>query len=500
MIPRACGILLPVTSLPSRFGTGCFDRAAYEFIDWLAEAGQHVWQILPIGPTGYGDSPYQAFSTFAGNPYFISLEELIDAGWLTEQECMDALPDTDPRHVDYEVQYVQRMALLRKAFERSDLCLTEKFRVFCKENADWLDDYALFMAIKNARFGQDWTAWEHELAMREPAAITAARKQYAEDIRFYEFLQCLFFDQLQRLLAYAHSKEIYLIGDIPIYVAPDSADAWADPQLFQLDENHKPTDISGCPPDAFAVDGQLWGNPLYRWEVHEATDFAWWIRRIRHCFKTCDILRIDHFRGFDEYYSIPAGSETAAAGHWEKGPGMKLFIALREALGDAEIIAEDLGYVTDSVRQLVADSGYAGMKVLEFAFDSRDTGSAKDYLPHNYPVNAVAYTGTHDNVPLEGWLREISDEEKDMARRYICSDAADEQLYWPLACAVLRSPARIAVIPLQDYLGYGNEARINQPSTMGKNWRWRVLPGECTPELASKLRSAAILYGRKEEA
>ena len=246
MIPRACGILLPVTSLPSRFGTGCFDRAAYEFIDWLAEAGQHVWQILPIGPTGYGDSPYQAFSTFAGNPYFISLEELIDAGWLTEQECMDALPDTDPRHVDYEVQYVHRMALLRTAFERSDLCLTEKFRVFCEENADWLDDYALFMAIKNARFGQDWTAWEHELAMREPAAITAARKQYAEDIRFYEFLQCLFFDQLQRLLAYAHSKEIYLIGDIPIYVAPDSADAWADPQLFQLDENHKPTDISGC--------------------------------------------------------------------------------------------------------------------------------------------------------------------------------------------------------------------------------------------------------------
>ena len=500
MISRASGILLPVTSLPSRYGIGCFDRAAYEFIDWLAKAGQHIWQILPIGPTGYGDSPYQAFSTFAGNPYFISLDELIEAGWLTREECGQALPDTDPRHVDYALQYEQRMALLRKAFERSDLCQTPQFDAFQKENADWLEDYALFMAIKNARFGQDWTGWEPELSMREPAAIEAARKQYEQDILFYEFLQCLFFDQLQRLLAYAHSKEVYLIGDIPIYVAPDSADAWAAPQLFQLDEHHRPTDISGCPPDAFAADGQLWGNPLYRWEVHEATGFAWWIRRIRHCFKTCDILRIDHFRGFDEYYSIPAGSKTAAAGHWEKGPGMKLFIALQQALGEGEIIAEDLGYVTDSVRQLVADSGYAGMKVLEFAFDSRDTGSARDYLPHNYPVNAVAYTGTHDNAPLEGWLSEITEEEKDKARRYICSDAADEQLYWPLVCAVLRSPARLAVIPMQDYLGYGNEARINQPSTMGKNWRWRLLPGECSPELAEKIRSAAILYGRKEEA
>ena len=494
---REAGILLSVSSLPSRYGIGCFDRAAYEFIDRLAEAGQHVWQILPIGPTSYGDSPYQAFSTFAGNPYFISLDALIEKGWLSRAECDEALAPVTLRRVDYGLQYVKRRELLRKAFRNSGGYPEPELDAFIAEQSEWLPDYALFMALKDAHQGASWTTWERELVMREPEALEEARARYAEDIRYYAFLQYLFFTQMKDLLAYAHEKEIRIVGDIPIYVAPDSADAWADPQLFQLDENKQQTDISGCPPDAFAADGQLWGNPLYRWEYHEATGFAWWIRRIRHCFETCDILRIDHFRGFDEYFSIPASAATAAGGHWESGPGMKLFTALREALGDREIIAEDLGYVTDSARQLVKDTGFAGIKVFEFAFDSRDTGSARDYLPHNYPVNSVAYTGTHDNAPLGGWLTEITPEEQQNVRDYLCVPAS-EDLIWPMVCGVLRSVARMAVIPMQDYLGYGNEARMNQPSTFGRNWQWRLLPGEFSPELAAKIRKATEAYGRKE--
>ena len=368
-----------------------------------------------------------------------------------------------------------------------------------KEQSGWLEDYALFMALKDAHGGRSWSEWEPKLAMREPKALEEARKELAEEVRFYQFLQYLFRSQIRKLIDYAHEKGIRIIGDIPIYVAMDSADTWAEPELFQLDETRRPVRVAGCPPDAFAAEGQVWGNPLYRWDVHERTGYEWWIRRIRNCYRTCDILRIDHFRGFDEYFAIPAGEETAVNGRWEKGPGMRLFEAVRKAVGHRDIIAEDLGYVTDSVRKLVRDTGYAGIKVFEFAFDSRDTGSARDYLPHNYPVNSVAYTGTHDNATLTGWLSEITEEERRQVRQYICSDVPDSGLYRPMICCVLRSVAAQAVVPMQDYLGLGNEARMNRPSTHGTNWKWRLRPGEFTPELAEKMCRAAVCYGRKEE-
>lgn len=493
---RESGVLLAITSLPSKYGIGCLDQAAYDFVDQLKAAGQKIWQILPIGPTSYGDSPYQSFSTFAGNPYFISLDELIANGWLTEEECKEQLGNADARYVDYGMMYNRRLPLLKKAYENSGIASDPQFQAYCETNKDWLDNYSLFMALKDAHGGAAWSSWEKELRMRQPAAIAEAKEKLADSICYYCFLQYEVFSQLGKLLSYAHENGIRILGDIPIYVAYDSADTWADPELFQLDEENVPLAVAGCPPDAFAADGQLWGNPLYRWDYHAQTGFDWWVRRIRHCYETCDIVRIDHFRGFDEYFSIPYGDVNARRGKWEKGPGIALFNALRKELGETEIVAEDLGYVTDSVRKLVNDTGYPGMKLLEFAFDSRDTGSAADYLPHNYPVNSVAYTGTHDNATLRGWLKEIKPVEVQMVKDYICSDKDDEGLIWPMICETLRSVSRRAVIPMQDLLGYGNEARMNKPSTAGSNWRWRLLPGEFSPELIRKLYAVTVRYGR----
>ena len=493
---REAGILLGISSLPSHYGIGCFDRAAYEFVDALSESGQKLWQILPVGPTSYGDSPYQAFSTFAGNPYFISLDDLVRRGYLTEEECRAADMGDDPRHVDYGKLYEERRKLLRTAFLRSSLSEDESYRAFVRKEADWLEDYALFMALKDAHGGASWTEWETPLRMREKEALAEAGERYRSDVEYYRFLQYLFSEEWTDILAYAHGKGVRIVGDIPIYVALDSADVWASPELFQLDGDRLPVEIAGCPPDAFAADGQLWGNPLYDWETHEKNGFDWWIRRIRHCYETCDILRIDHFRGFDEYFAIPAGDLTAAGGRWKKGPGMRLFDAITRAIGEREIIAEDLGYVTETVRQLVKDTGYAGMKLFEFAFDSRDTGQAQDYLPHNYPVNAAAYTGTHDNAPLAGWFSEILPEERKTVFDYLCLPESAKAPVYAMVCATLRSVARIAVIPMQDWLGYGNESRMNRPSTSGENWKWRMLPGEFSEELREKIRRTTLLYGR----
>lgn len=494
---RESGILLPVSSLPSRYGIGCFDRCAYEFVDQLARAGQHIWQILPLGPIGYGDSPYQSFSTFAGNPYYISLEALIQDGLLTAGECSAALPEGDPRHVDYGSLYQNRYPLLRLAFSRSGCGSDPDFAAFCREQGWWLEDYALFMAIKDSLGGIGLTSWPDPLRLRDPAALEEKRRELAGDIAFQQYLQYLFRRQWAGLKAYANGKGVRILGDIPIYVSMDSADTWVSPELFQLDENRLPTAVAGCPPDAFAANGQVWGNPLYHWEVHQKTGFAWWLRRIRACFGLYDIVRIDHFRGFDEYFSIPAGADTARDGHWESAPGRELFRTVRDALGPVEIIAEDLGYVTDSVRELVRETGFPGMKVLQFAFDSRDTGSAADYLTYNYPVNSAAYTGTHDNATLVGWFDEISDEERQMVRDYVCNQTAPmKTLYWDMICTVMRSTARLCIIPMQDYLGLGNEARINRPSTPGSNWRWRLLPGEFTPELCARIARITACYGR----
>ena len=494
---RASGILLPVSSLPSKYGIGCFSKSAYGFVDQLKAAGQSYWQILPLGPTSYGDSPYQSFSTFAGNPYFISLEDLIEEGVLTKEECDAADLGSDPACVDYGKLYSGRFGLLRKAYERSKIYENEKFNEFCRNQSWWLDDYALFMAVKNRFEGKSWIEWAEDIRLRWGYALDYYRRELYFDIEFYKYLQFKFREQWIRLKKYANKQGIEIIGDIPIYVAFDSADTWAHPELFQLNEKNIPVAVAGCPPDAFSATGQLWGNPLYRWDYHRMQGYDWWIKRIAHCFAMYDVVRIDHFRGFDEYYSISYGDLTAEHGHWEKGPGMELFNTIRYRLGDRKIIAEDLGFMTDSVRALVKNSGYPNMKVLEFAFDSSDEGSSSDYLPHNYNKNCVVYTGTHDNETLAGWYKNILPEERKMIRDYIHNQKiADKWMYKEIICLAMRSVADTCIIPIQDYLGYDNRARINTPSTLGSNWQWRLKEGEITPELLAEIKEYTRIYGR----
>ena len=494
---RAAGILMPISSLPGKYGIGCFSQEAYDYVDWLKDAGQTFWQILPIHPTGYGDSPYQSFSTFAGNPYFISLEALIDEGVLTKEECDTADFGSNPSDIDYARLYAARYPLLRKAYQRSDISKRPEYQQFLEENRWWLSDYALFMALKDFFGGICWNQWPEDIRMRWGYAMDYYRRELYFDIEFYQYLQFQFFRQYWQLKHYANEKGIQIIGDIPIYVAMDSADTWAHPELFQLDENNVPTAVAGCPPDGFSATGQLWGNPLYRWDYHRQTGYAWWLSRLWYCYRLYDVTRIDHFRGFESYFSIPYGAENAMIGHWEKGPGIDLFRCAERALGWHEVIAEDLGYMTDSVRALVRDSGFPGMKVLEFAFDSRDSGSASDYLPHNYPVNAVAYTGTHDNETLTGWFDSISQEEQQMARDYLWdSRTPKEKLYQSFIALAMRSAAKYCIIPMQDWLGLGNDCRINTPSTVGTNWRWRLEKNQLTPLLGQQIRSAALRYGR----
>lgn len=492
---RSTGILLPVSSLPSEYGIGCFDRKAYEFVDFLREAGQSYWQILPLGPTSYGDSPYQSFSTFAGNPYFIDLNRLVQYGWLTREACEEAgFCDTD--RVDYSRLYEKRYALLKTAFERSEITMDADFIKFCGEQ-EWLEDYALFMALKDYHGGAAWTEWEAGLRLRTKEVLDEYREKLDKEIRFYQFLQYLFAQDWKRLKAYANQNGVQIIGDIPIYVAFDSSDVWAQPELFQLCENGEPKAVAGCPPDGFSADGQLWGNPLYDWEYHKKTGFSWWISRLSHCFQLYDVVRIDHFRGFDEYFSIPFGDTNAQNGHWEKGPKMELFRAVEQALGKREVIAEDLGFVTDSVRQLVKDSGFPNMKVLEFAFDSRDTGSRQDYLPHNYGENCVAYTGTHDNQTLASWFETISDEERQMARAYLCDDfTPNEKLNRVFIALLMRSRAKLCVIPMQDWLGLDDESRLNVPSTVGRNWRWRLKKTDLDAALTADILNMTRTFER----
>ena len=494
---RTAGILLSISSLPSKYGIGCFSKSAYDFVDWLKEAGQTYWQILPLGPTSYGDSPYQSFSTFAGNPYFISLEALIEEGVLTEEDCSILATDEKPNDIDYKKLYEERYPILRKAYERSNISENPEYQKFIAENDWWLGDYSLFMAVKDRFDGVPWTEWAEDIRLRYAFAMDYYREELYFDIEFQKYLQFKFIEQWRDLKAYANSKNIKIIGDIPIYVSMDSADAWAHPELFQLDQNNVPTAVAGCPPDGFSATGQLWGNPLYRWDYHRNTGYAWWCSRMWYCFQLYDVVRIDHFRGFDEYFSIPYGAETAVDGHWEKGPGIDLFRTIERNLGWHEVIAEDLGYVTDSVRQLVRESGFPGMKVLEFAFDSRDSGSASDYLPHNYPVNSVVYTGTHDYETLVGWFNTISKEDQKMARDYLFDYHTPKKLlYKSFISQAMRSTSKCCIIPIQDYLGLDNSARMNQPSTIGINWRWRLTENDLTEELQEEILSITKRYGR----
>ena len=497
---KESGILLHISSLPSRYGIGCFSKEAYDFVDWLRDAGQSCWQILPIGPTSFGDSPYQSFSTYAGNPYFISLEALIEEGVLTREECDAADFGGDGDDIQFAKLYNARFPLLRKAYERSDISRNHDYQVFMYENSWWIGDYALFMALKNFFGGKPWYEWPEDISLRWGYALDYYRRELYYDIEFQQYMQFKFFQQYGNLKKYANENGIKIVGDIPIYVAMDSADTWANPHLFQLDEKNVPVAVAGCPPDGFAADGQLWGNPLYRWDYHRQTGFEWWITRMEHCFRLYDVTRIDHFRGFDEYYSIPYGDKTAHRGHWEKGPGVDLFNAIKHRLGDRPVIAEDLGYVTDSVRQMVRDTGYPNMKVVEFAFDERDTGLASDYLPHNYPENCVAYTGTHDNETITGWLNSIPAGDLMQAREYLADfHTPDAELYRSFIAVIMRSNARTCIVPLQDYLGYDNSARMNKPSTIGTNWRWRVTD-ELTDSLKQEILGVARRYGRMNPA
>lgn len=491
---RRNGMLLPIASLPSPYGIGGFSKEAYEFIDLLEETGQKLWQILPLGPTSYGDSPYQSFSTFAGNPYFIDLDTLAEKGWLTKEACEASDYGDNESYIDYGRIYNSRFVLLKQAFLNSDILSDEKFTEFCKANQHWLPDYALYMALKNQNDGKSWIEWEEEIRLRKSEAVEYYKKELEEECNFYEFLQYEFHEQWTKVIEYAHEKGIQIVGDVPIYVAFDSADTWANPELFQLDEKNLPLGVAGCPPDAFSATGQLWGNPLYNWAYHKKTGYDWWLKRIAYCFDLYDIVRIDHFRGFDEYYSIPYGDETAVNGHWEKGPGMDLFNTVKEKLGELDIIAEDLGFLTESVFQLLKDSGYPGMKVLQFAFDPSEDS---DYLTYKYQRNCVVYTGTHDNDTTAGWFEKLSDGDREVALRYMNSFyTPKEEQHWDLIALAMRSTADTCIIPVQDFLGLGSEARINMPSTLGDNWKWRMTKGAFSEELKEKIRRMTKLYGR----
>lgn len=491
---RASGILMGISSIPSKYGIGCFSKEAYDFVDQLEKAGQQYWQILPLGPTGYGDSPYQSVSTFAGNPYFIDLEELIKKELLTKEECEACDWGGSESYVDYEKMYLSRYKLLRKAYEKADLKTDPDYAEFLKEEKDWLQDYCLFMAIKNEQKGICWIDWPEELKDRHSKAV----KELAEEIEFYRFQQYCFTTQWRKLKAYANKKGISIIGDVPIYVALDSSDAWANPEMLQFDEDYDPKAVAGCPPDAFSATGQLWGNPLYDWKALKKDGYGWWVQRMTHCMELYDVVRIDHFRGFDEYYAIPYGDKTAERGKWEKGPGMDLFHTLDKKIKDLRVIAEDLGFLTESVLEMLKESGYPGMKVLQFAFDGSEDSS---YLPYKYDHNCVVYTGTHDNETTKGWLENLQGHDLKFVREYInCYEQPVNDCVWALIRTALSSVADLAVIPIQDYLCLGNEARMNAPSTFGDNWKWRLTANQISETTLYHMREVTRIYGRLAKA
>ena len=489
---RASGILLHITSLPSPFGIGTLGREAHDFADFLFSAGQRYWQMLPTGATSYGDSPYQSFSAFAGNPYFIDLEQLREQGLLMQEELEAAFWGDDLRQVDYRAVYEARLPLLRKAFGRIDARMQEALDTFIEEHASWLEEYALFMALK-AQFGmRAWTDWPEELRLRKEEALSQYRALLSGEIRFFSFVQLLFFRQWDALKAHCASRGVKLIGDLPIYVAMDSADVWANPQYFQLDEARMPLQVAGVPPDYFSADGQLWGNPLYDWAVMEKDGFSWWMRRIAASAKMFDVLRIDHFRGLSSYWSVPYGDATARNGVWRKGPGRAFVDALKINFPGFPIIAEDLGAPAEDVYALMDYAGYPGMRVLQFAFDALSENS---YQPHTYPTRCVCYTGTHDNDTVTGWLKSGDPEAVGYAVEYFGLNAK-EGLNWGFLRGGMSSVAELFIAQMQDYLGLDEVSRMNMPSTTGCNWCWRMLPGEADDALSRRIARMTRMYGR----
>ena len=495
---RQSGVLLHPTSLPGRFGIGSMNRAAYEWVDFLANTRQTLWQVLPLGPTGYGDSPYQSFSSFAGNPYLISLEDMVEEGLLDPSILTDA-PQFPERRVDYGAIYHWKLGVLRQAaatFAGADQpALQAQFDAFVAEEASWLEDYALFMALKDAHGGAPWNQWEMELRSRQPDALEKAKLRHAKAIHSHKFNQWLFFRQWSKLKAYASEQGIRIIGDNPIFVAMDSSDTWTNPQEFYLDEEFQPTVVAGVPPDYFSATGQLWGNPLYRWDRMKQNGYAWWLRRIHAALRLYDILRMDHFRGFAGYWEVPATESTAVNGRWVKGPGEDFFLAVQRELGELPMIAEDLGEITPDVIELRDKFKLPGMKVLQFAFS---TDATDKFLPHNCRRNFVMYSGTHDNDTTRGWYEHSATEhERDYFRRYFRTDGHDAA--WTMIEAAWRSVTVMAVVPLQDLLNLGTEARMNLPGTSSGNWAWRFLSHEITPGLVDRLLEATTIYGRDPE-
>lgn len=490
---RRSGVLMHISSLPSPYGIGTLGKAAYDFVDFLWEAKQKYWQVLPVNPTGYGDSPYQSFSVFAGNPYFIDLELLQQEGLLLEEEIQQCDFGGSEHYVDYEKMYISRYHLLKLAFSRSHLKENLEYQQFLEENRFWLDDYACYMAIKE-RFGnQCWLSWDEGIATRFPMAMKIYQQVCSKQIRFQKFMQFYFYRQWKALKQYANEKGILLIGDMPIYVALDSSDVWANPELFQLDQKTKrPIQVAGCPPDGFSPTGQLWGNPLYHWDAMKQNGYQWWIQRTAMASKLFDVIRIDHFRGFDEYYAIPYGDKTAENGHWEQGPGYELFQEIEKALGKQHIIAENLGFLTPSVFELLEKCGFPGMKVLEFAFNPWEDNM---YLPHNCGKDSVVYTGTHDNDTVRGWADCMPQNQVEYAMDYLNVTQKD-QLPWAFIRAAWGTASQLAIAPMQDILELNNDAKMNTPSTLGWNWKWRMDRHAITPELAHRLRRITEIYQR----
>lgn len=490
---RSAGILLAVSSLPSPYGIGTLGKAAYDFVDFLSASGQKYWQMLPVGPLTYGDSPYQSFSAFAGNPYYIDPDMLIEDGLLAKQEVASLSWGSNPRKVDYGAIYTNRFQILKKAYERGWDRDCSEVEAYHAKNRAWLDDYALFMSLKQQFHMASWTTWpDREIRLRQGDSVQFWQKKLASEVQFFIYLQYLFQKQWDALKKYASKKNIQLIGDLPIYIAMDSSDVWSQPQNYLLDQDNVPTSVAGVPPDAFTADGQLWGNPLYNWEKMASDGFSWWEARMRTTFERFDVARLDHFRGLESYWTVPYGSPTAAIGRWEPGPGVPFIQMLKNKFSDRTIIAEDLGFITPEVQSLLSFSGFPGMKVLQFAFDHREPS---DYLPHRYKENCICYTGTHDNNSLRGWLAEADPEDIAVAKAYL--GLHEEEGYdWGILRGGMSSVASLFVAQMQDYLGLGKAARMNTPGTNTGNWQWRMLPGEASPSLAQKIQKMTRLFGR----
>ncbi len=494
-LERASGVLAHPTSFPGRHGIGDIGPAAFRFVDWLSLAGQRLWQVMPLGPTGFGDSPYASPSAFAGNPLLVSLDWLAGDGLLDEGDLAGA-----PDFHDWEVEYGRvidfKLPMLRRAYDRfragAGAAQRPEFEAFCRAEAAWLDDYALFMAVKEAHSGAAWTAWQADIRRREPAAVETWRQRSKADIRYHQFVQFQFRRQWGELKRYANDRGVQIVGDIPIFVAHDSADTWAHRDLFRLDADGNPSVVAGVPPDPFSATGQLWGNPVYDWPANAATGYAWWVARIRAMLATVDIVRIDHFRGFAAAWVVPAGDETAAGGHWEAGPGAEIFAAIRAEVGDIPFIIEDLGVITSDVTALRDELGFPGMKVLQFAFEDDPDNP---YLPHNYGKNDVVYTATHDNQTTIGWFHSRGEAERASVQRYLGRDGSD--IAWDLIRVALASTASTAIVALQDVMRLGDEARMNTPGHPSGNWTWRFLPHQLHDGLAAGLGDLAGVYGRR---